>query len=684
MERQLLLKRTGHTGGIHPVPLHLPAFFRVVVVTMVVVTGVLWTPLSEASQWTPAGITELYTYYDEQLPGDTKNPGYHSSLTMDYAYTGAVVRTLNRDHPDLTLLASYWTGLFLDYDFTELSLSPELTQRLPRLRELAEEYRQMARDAELVSHHPGFTPKERAELLAKAAPRKRHLMLYRHLLDFLKTAQANPGDWRKLRALTLESAQTVHQQKAKVLKDEYDLLETMRRALFDDVAEHKQEIIRLETLRRDMVEKHWALMVAIVASPDPAVLALDMPEMAVYAEANAQYIDAVLQLVSKPAVRKNKRLFLRINSTYSIRGAALWGMIFASGGETFLRHAILASISRGLIAATYWDRANYTKVIQMLELTMATDPLQLNAMQRLADLYYESGRYDEAARLYDRIMKLDAGRMSNKAHFERVSGYMVVGDFEKARQAAREALDAGIEDSNLKNRILDYLVYSTVVLEGEKPAEAVYVRYKGKKPNWDEVPLITGWWGCQLAEIADYYQFSVGELHHRGYCYLPSSRYHPTIKKPDGQERNRTEDWEALVAQAQNMPLRPGPTDRALELTNQGFQWLDQVSLEAWASKIEQDPKQLYSDKRTSPEKEAMRSADQAFREAYFASPWWPEGYYNYAVMMAAQGSVRDAISLMESYLEIESGAASGKIAQARKLISQWKRDEEKYFDARK
>ncbi len=69
---------------------------------------------------------------------------------------------------------------------------------------------------------------------------------------------------------------------------------------------------------------------------------------------------------------------------------------------------------------------------------------------------------------------------------------------------------------------------------------------------------------------------------------------------------------------------------------------------------------------------DAIRSYDDALRIA----PWWPDGYYNRALLSAEEGVYREAIGDMKKYLQLEPTATDARTAQDK--IYEWEGMESK------
>jgi len=643
------------------------------------------TAASGVEMLSPEQITEQFLFYDKLLPHDTQSIGLITSMSVKVASDEAVAKMEMKEGSDIDILATYWTGRLTNSDFADqaqgINLSPESMRLLAKIIDKATEQRLMAHDANLVRNHPGFSAEERRRLLKKAAPLRRQFHIYslsRALL--LNAAHQNSPDWQMLRTFIIKDARAHAPAISLELQKEHELLHSMSRSIFQGkhISGMAGELAKLQS----MVESARAqLIIALFSVKNPGLAALNLPETEAYAKILARFATTVVRLFASPEIRQSERNAYLLNTTYSIRDSARWAMAWSKGGDTFFRLTILTDISNELVAAARWmnsnvgDNMNHVLRMRALEIALAIDPLRIRSALALARLFYEGDMYDDVVRLYDRIRGIDAKRITPGDYIRYVASLAVLGEFKRARKISLQALGNNIGISEIKKGLVDYLIYTTFVIEGKDRAEEIYKAYRGTQKTYGEVFDISSYLSCRLADAAIDHKFILGGLYNRSYCYATS----PSEIIDKNAAPSST--WQALVLLYKSMAIRPGPSDRALELTKQGFALLDRVDIESLATSVAQVG--LWDDQ-LADGRRLLQEAKDAFGQARQASPWWPTAYYNYALVASVVGGVTVPPWYMGHYLEIEPDLTSPTAQHARSLIRQWKKDWETYNAARK
>ena len=225
---------------------------------------------------------------------------------------------------------------------------------------LADEYRRMERDAELVRHHPGISAEERLALLTKADVEGRRRILSARLEALVEAMSEQAGGGRReLHRWLLEDLSRQSGAAGARLKRDRDMMARVGEELFkDESAEVRSAFRRIARLERDAAYARDALLESYLEGGNrPEDFLLKDRMLDAYLTALSEFDREVVEAYGSKALRESERGARLLNSFFDLRTSAERRRRLLTRGRGLLAADALIAIEEARLAASEWNRA---------------------------------------------------------------------------------------------------------------------------------------------------------------------------------------------------------------------------------------------------------------------------------------------------------------------------------------
>ncbi|PCI32840.1 MAG: hypothetical protein COB53_12390, partial [Elusimicrobia bacterium] len=225
-----------------------------------------------------------------------------------------------------------------------------------RLLFLAGEYRLMSSNAELVRHHPAFTPKERLALLTKADVEGRRRLLSAEFARLLQPLAEGPGKGRAtFHRFLVEELAARGKQADSVLASERALLDRMAGSIFKRESAEVRAVARklIDIRRRSKAARDDLFKSYLERGNRPEDFVLKDRALDAYLRVLAEYDREVLLAFESHTDREA----LLLNMIFSLRESAERRRRLLKNGRGLLAADVMIAIEEARLDAAAWRRS---------------------------------------------------------------------------------------------------------------------------------------------------------------------------------------------------------------------------------------------------------------------------------------------------------------------------------------
>jgi len=534
-------------------------------------------------------------------------------------------------------LVDYCAGRMLDLNFATqivetLKEIPTLSRETTELQKAGDEYRKVTDTAETVRYHRAFDGEKRKELLRKLDVPGRLRTLKRIMINMLdEIGYLNPDpdvnpEWAQVYEFLQEDLASMVQSASIRRKEDSELLTSMRDVLANSVVEDMSVSTPVresyEELKRLRTEREDALVDLVSAGLIPG-LPVEFLENNMFLNA---YMDSIIAYDKEEIrlfnmlkeVEKDSELLDTSACLFIIKKTLHQRVDLLKGDRRLFAATQLLGIAEMCVSGDNYARSanSINQAILYASMALRLDPANESASQIIE-------------RCSERLRELDPHKLTAEEFIRQGFNYAVSGDYDSALRI----LTKGSLVYPNNNNLLEWHVVVSYVTDGLDSAVSIW-RQKHPERGPD------GWRGGAIrpnvaylaykglydfAERAESEKMLYASFKHYSLAYRAAAGlkdYDYTWMKEEQQLLR-----DKIFTIYKQLPLRPEPSDQAKYYAEEAQQY------------IEQGMWQL---------------AEGRFRQALEKAPWWPEGYYNLALVTGAiYWPSPLAVQEMELYLDL-------------------------------
>ncbi|MBU0634443.1 MAG: tetratricopeptide repeat protein [Candidatus Omnitrophica bacterium] len=327
-----------------------------------------------------------------------------------------------------------------------------------------------------------------------------------------------------------------------------------------------------------------------------------------------------------------------------------------------------------------YNQGKKQEALEKFNQSLAKGPETWNALSWRAATYIDLDMYDEGIKDLDRCLKLEPATQHMVTYNYRGRAYAGKGDLDKALESYKIALDH-------KKASISYYSYAKSAFEKGLYEEAItnYTNALNHPDTADMIRIHTSDWKaiCYAGRGSAYYKKGMQtEAQKEAEKMLELSPRYQSVFGADPLLYYDTEKRKAITDEARAAASRAEASGNMLEAFSElakAYQWNPDTEKQDKAiiaelqriypklslkPAISEQARRFYVQAQAFTESENYAAALDAYAKLLAVSPWYPESWFNSAMLRAEKEEYYKAIENMKKYLQLAPEAPDARAAQ--------------------